>query len=124
MNTKLASEVVRHIESYPDNYSQVHMGEQTELGTVASIGGYVCLFGGRAKVKNQAVVITQIEDQVEQCFIKTTAELLEIPYSVAFRMTILSDDYTAFEALRSISMGKLPNWRMIWDKRRQQKALA
>jgi len=122
MNVKLASEVVRHIEQYPQNHCEDHLGEQTELGTVASVGGYICLFGGRAKVKNQAVVIGEIEGEVEQCFIKVTAELLEIPYSVAFRMTILSDEYTALEALRSVSMGKLPNWRYIWNKRNELKS--
>ena len=122
MNTKLASEVVRHIEQYPQNHCELHWGEQTELGTVASIGGYICLFGGRAKVKNQAIVIGEIEGEVEQDFTKVTMQLLEIPYSVAFRMTVLSDEYTAFEALRSISMGKLPNWRYIWNKRNELKS--
>lgn len=122
VNTKLAGEALRHIEAYPQNYSQVHLGEQTEVGTVSSVAGYVCMFGGRAKVKNKFVVITQIEDMPEQDFIKTTAELLEIPFSVSLRMTLLSDDYTALEALRSISMGKLPNWRYIWNKRNESKS--
>jgi hypothetical protein len=113
MNTKLAGEALRHIEAYPQNYSQVHLGEQTEVGTVSSVGGYVCMFGGRAKIKNQAVMISEIEGKVEQCFIKVTAELLEIPYSVSFRMNILSNDEQALEALRYIAKGELPNWREI-----------
>lgn len=121
MNTKLASEVVRHIEQYPQNHCELHWGEQTELGTVASVAGFTALFGGRAKIKNQAIELAEV-DNVAPDWVKVGQELLEIPFNTAFRMFILSDEYTALEALRSISLGKLPNWRYIWNKRNESKS--
>lgn len=114
MNVELASKVYNHITEHPNNHTELHYGEQNELGTVASVAAYIGLFSGLCKIKNRSIVLTE-EDNQEPDWTKTTQLLLDIPFSVAFRLTVLSNDEQAYKAIGYIANGKLPNWREIYN---------
>ena len=119
MNVELAIKVYNHITSFPENYTELIWGEQTEKGTTAGIAGYVVLFSGLGKIKNGSIEITEI-DNVKQDWVKITQEELQIPFSVAFRMCVLCNEEQAKKAIGYIATGKLPNWKEIYQLHPQQ----